>query len=227
MLKLDSLRLYLFQGSDFNFEDSPKIDLTLEQTNINENQDENNDENNDYIFPDNSLNSEIFIDSNYLFKINELKMKQISKNKRKRNDPRDYSNYIVLNLIEMEFKIVDFSFYDFSINKFFIDDNFENSQYQKIISKKDFLIENSKFLMCKFDLIKSNTQTKEKEKNKEKEKEKEKTYIRINLSLPSLEIFIDQIPLLFLFKFFVSSNNDNNETNSELKETNDLSEEKI
>ena len=224
ILKLDSLHLYLFQGSDFNFEDSPKIDLTLETQNINENQEEN-DENNDYIFPDNSLNNEIFIDSNYLFKINEVKTKQISKNKRKRNDPRDYSNYIVLNLIEMEFKIVDFSFYDFSINKFFIDDNFENSQYQKIISKKDFLIENSKFLICKFDLSKNNAQPKEKEKNKEKEKEK--TYIRINLSIPSLEIFIDQIPLLFLFKFFVSSNNDNNEINSELKETYDISEEKI
>ena len=52
------------------------------------------------------------IDSNYLFKINEIKKKKIIKNKRKRKDPRDYSNYILLNLIDMEFKIVDFSFYE-------------------------------------------------------------------------------------------------------------------
>ena len=196
LLKLDSLRLYLFQGSDFNFQDDPKNDLTLDIPKINEGEEEEKEENNDYMFQD--IPNEMHIDSNYLFKINEVKKKKIVKNKRKRKDPRDYSNYILLYLIDMEFKIVDFSFYDFSIDKFFIDDNFEKSQYQKIISKKDFLSENSKFLVCKIDLSKINT----------KIKEKEKTYIRINLSLPSLDIFIDQLPLLFIFKFFISSNND-------------------
>ena len=52
--------------------------------------------------------------------------------------------------------------------------------------------------MCKIDLTKINSQI----------KEKEKTYMRINLSLPSLDIFIDQIPLLFIFKFFITSNNE-------------------
>ena len=199
LLKLDSFRLYLFKGSDFNFEDDPKIDLTIELPKVNnEEEEENNEINNDYIFQDNSLPNEIHIDTNYLFKINEVKKKQIIKNKRKRKDPRDYTNYILLNLIDMEFKIVDFSFYDFSIDNFFIDDNFKKSRYQKIISKKDFFSENSKFLTCKIDLTKINSQI----------KEKEKTYIRINLSLPSLDIFIDQLPLLFIFKFFISSNNE-------------------
>ena len=199
LLKLDSFRLYLFQGSDFNFEDDPKNDLIIELPKIKEDQDEENSEiNNEYLFQDNPLNNEMHIDSNYLFKINEIKKKKIVKNKRKRKDPRDYSNYILLNLIDMEFKIVDFSFYDFSIDNFFIDDNFKKSRYQKIISKKDFFSENSKFLMCKIDLTKINSQI----------KEKEKTYMRINLSLPSLDIFIDQIPLLFIFKFFITSNNE-------------------
>ena len=199
LLKLDSFRLYLFQGFDFNFEDDPKNDLIIELPKIKEDQDEENSEiNNEYLFQDNPLNNEMHIDSNYLFKINEIKKKKIIKNKRKRKDPRDYSNYILLNLIDMEFKIVDFSFYDFSIDNFFIDDNFKKSRYQKIISKKDFFSENSKFLMCKIDLTKINSQI----------KEKEKTYMRINLSLPSLDIFIDQIPLLFIFKFFITSNNE-------------------
>ena len=207
LLKLDSFRLYLFQGSDFNFEDDPKNDLSIELPKIkNDEEEENNEINNGYIFQDNSLPNEMHIDSNYLFKINEIKKKKIFKNKRKRKDPRDYSNYILLNLIDMEFKIVDFSFYDFSIDNFFIDDKYKKSRYQKIISNKDFLSENSKFLTCKIDLMKINSQI----------KEKEKTYVRINLSLPSLDIFIDQLPLLFIFKFFMSSNN---ETKTEVKDT--------
>ena len=68
-LKLDSFRLYLFQGSDFNFEDDPKNDLIIELPKIKEDQDEENSEiNNEYLFQDNPLNNEMHIDSNYLFR---------------------------------------------------------------------------------------------------------------------------------------------------------------
>lgn len=208
LLKLGSLRLYLFQGSDFNFQEYPKKYFELEDSsNLKENENNNND--NEFIFPDNSANNEMHIDKNYLFKISNPIKKKVFKQKRKRKDERDYSNYILLNLIDLSFKIVDFSYFDFSIGKFFIDDNFENSQYKKIISKKDFLAENSKFLICQIELIKSDI--KPKEKNNQN---KENTFIRINITGPSLDIFVDQLPLNFIIKLLLSMNYDKNEVNN-------------
>jgi len=206
LLKLCSFRVYLFQGSDFNFEDNETKDLLLEEEPL-EKSDEINNIENDYNYQEKP--DELHIDNNYLFKISSLKKKKISKQKRKRKDARDYSNYILLNLIDMTFKIVDFSYFDFSIDKFFIDDNFENSLYKKIISKKDFLSENSKFLICKIELMKNDVIKKEKNAQN-----KETTFIRINLTIPSLDIFIDQLPLIFIVKFLLSMNFDKNEINT-------------
>ena len=208
LLKLGSLRLYLFQGSDFNFQEYPKKDFDPEDSS-NFEPNENNNNNSDYIFQDNSANNGMHIDKNYLFKISNPIKKKVFKQKRKRNDERDYSNYILLNLIDMSFKIVDFSYFDFSIGKFFIDDNFQNSQYKKIISKKDFLAENSKFLICQLELIKS--EIKPKEKN---DTNKENTFIRINITIPSLDIFVDQLPLNFIIKLLLSMNYDKNDVNN-------------
>ena len=157
LLKLSSLRLYLFQGSDFNFENYPNKDLDLMEPSSKLEEDNDNKENNEFDFQDNQNNNEMNIDRNYFLKIIDPIKKDISKSKRKRKDERDYLNYILLNLIDMSFKIVDFSYFDFNIGKFFIDDNFQNSRYKKIISKKDFLIDNSKFLLCLIDLNKKNT----------------------------------------------------------------------
>ena len=210
LLKLGSLRLYLFQGSDFDFEENPKKDLDLEDSSSN--LEINNNENNEFIFPDNSSLNGLHIDNNYLFKIDKIK-KKIIKPKRKKNDIRDYSNYILLNLIDLSFKIVDFSYFDFSIGNFFIDDNFEKSQYKKIISKKDFLSDNSKFLMCRLELLKNDIKNKEKEKENSN-KNKDITFMRIDLSIPSLDIFVDQLPLNFIIKLLLSMNFESNETNN-------------
>ena len=211
LLKLGSLRLYLFQGSDFNFQDYPNKDFDLGDSSSNLEQNDNNNEDNEFAFPDNS-NNEIHIDKNYLFKISEPIKKTISKQIRKRNEIRDYSNYILLNLIDMSFKIVDFSYFDFAIEKFFIDDNFENSRYKKIISKKDFLSENTKFLTCKIELIKN--EPNKKENNEKNNQIKETTYIRINLNIPSLDIFVDQLPLNFIIKLLLSMNYDKSESDN-------------
>ena len=211
LLKLGSLRLYLFQGSDFNFQDYQNKDFDLGDSSSNLEQNDNNNEDNEFAFPDNS-NNEIHIDKNYLFKISEPIKKTISKQIRKRNETRDYSNYILLNLIDMSFKIVDFSYFDFAIEKFFIDDNFENSRYKKIISKKDFLSENTKFLTCKIELIKN--EPNKKENNEKNNQIKETTYIRINLNIPSLDIFVDQLPLNFIIKLLLSMNYDKSESDN-------------
>ena len=166
LLKLSSLRLYLFQGSDFNFENYPNKDLDLMEPSSKLEEDNDNNENNEFDFPDNQNNNEMNIDRNYFLKIIDPIKKDISKSKRKRKDERDYLNYILLNLIDMSFKIVDFSYFDFNIGKFFIDDNFQNSRYKKIISKKDFLIDNSKFLLCQIDLTKNDNKKKRKRKRK-------------------------------------------------------------
>ena len=125
----------------------------------------------------------------------------------------------------MSFKIIDFSYFDFSIGKFFIDDNFQNSRYKKIISKKDFLIDNSKFLICQIDLTKNDTQKKEKEKEKNAQK-KETTFMRINVLIPSLDIFVDQLPLNFIIKLFYSTDN-NNEIKSKGPSSNKSEDNKI
>ena len=213
LLKLSSLRLYLFQGSDFNFENYPNKDLDLMEPSSKLEEDNDNNENNEFDFPDNQNNNEMNIDRNYFLKIIDPIKKDISKSKRKRKDERDYLNYILLNLIDMSFKIVDFSYFDFNIGKFFIDDNFQNSRYKKIISKKDFLIDNSKFLLCQIDLTKNDTKKKEKEKEKNSQI-KEKTFMRMNVSIPSLDIFVDQLPLNFIIKLFYSTDNNKNEIKS-------------
>ena len=210
LLKLGSLRIYLFQGSDFNFQDYPNKDLDLDSPPSDSNI---NNSNNEFIFPDNSGENNIHIDIHYLFKITDPIKKNTSKQIRKRKDPRDYSNYILLNLIDMSFKIVDFSYFDFSIGKFFIDDNFENSQYKKIISKKDFLSENTKFLMCQIELIKDETKSKLSKGNKSQKKDI--TYIRISCTIPSLDIFVDQLPLNFIIKLLLSMSYDKKESDGE------------
>ena len=126
-LQIDSFRLYLFQGSDFDFESSSKEILDI--INISPKDKSENDE---ALFQNDS-SQDLLIDNNYLFKITVPRKKKLLKKRRKRKNFRDHSNYILLNLIDMNFKIIDFSDFDFTIRKFFIDDNFENSQYKKII----------------------------------------------------------------------------------------------
>ena len=201
LLELTSLRLYFFSGFDFNFEDDKNKDLDLSSS---ENKDKNlNKEHKENIFE---------IESNYLFKCtlkknNDIEKKIFQKNKRKKNDERDYSNYILINIINLSFKIIDFCYFDFIIDNFFIDDNFEKSLYKKIISKQNYSNEYSKFLICKIDF----------NKNNEINKNKDVSTLRINLVLPSLDIFVDQLPLNFIIKLLLSQNYDKNE-NSE-KET--------
>ena len=222
LLKLCSLRLYLFQGSDFNFENYPNKDLNLKDPSSNLEGDNDNNENNEFVFPDNSNNNEMNIDRNYLLKITDPIKKDISKKRRKRKEKRDYSNYILLNLIDLSFKIVDFSYFDFHIGKFFVDDNFENSRYKKIISKKDFLTDNSTFLLCQFELTKN--EIKKKEKNKQI---KETTFMRINASIPSLDIFVDQLPLNFIIKLYYSTDNNADENKSKNSSSNKSDDKKI
>ena len=196
LLELTSLRLYLFSGYDFNFEDDTKKDLDLssvENNEINLNKDYNN--------------KNLEIDTNYLFKQiykNEEKKNKINLqiNKRKKKEERDYNNYILINLTNLSFKIIDFCFYDFIIGNFFIDDNFEKSLYKKIISKKDYSNEISKFLICKIDLNKNKTKN-----------NSEITSLRINAIIPSLDIFIDQLPLNFIIKLILSQNFDRKDEN--------------
>ena len=208
-LQIDSFRLYLFQGSDFDFESSSKEILDI--INISPKDKSENDE---ALFQNDS-SQDLLIDNNYLFKITVPRKKKLLKKRRKRKNFRDHSNYILLNLIDMNFKIIDFSDFDFTIRKFFIDDNFENSQYKKIISKKDFISENSQFLKCKLELIKNNNDSNINNNTKNKIKDNITTNIRIYLNIPSLDIFVDQLPLMFIIKLFLSYNYDKNEENKE------------
>ena len=190
ILGLSSFRFYLFSGYDFNFQDDTNKDFDLSSA-------QNEEKNNDVEY---NKEKNIEIDSNYLFKLtfknndNNKTNKALKISKRKRNEERDYNNYILINLINLSFKIIDFYYFDFIIGNFFIDDNFEKSQYKKIISKKDYSNEMSKFLVCKIELF----------KNEEINKNKDISCLRINLTLPSLDIFIDQLPLIFLIKLFLS-----------------------
>ena len=101
------------------------------------------------------------IESNYLFKLSFQNKSEIEINnknnlcitRRKKNNERDYNNYILINIINLSFKTTDFYYFDFIIGNFFIDDNFEKSLYKKIISNQDYAHDNSKFLVCKIDFI--------------------------------------------------------------------------
>jgi len=212
LLELNSLRLYLFSGSDFDFRDDPKKDLDLSSVSKN-----------DFILEDNEKEEQedqeddiLEIDENYLFKCdennkdnynnnNKINEKVFHVNKRKKEEERDYSNYILLNLFNLSIKVIDFSFYDFIIGNLYIDDNFEKSQYQHIISKQDYSNQISNFLICKIEMI----------TNKKINVDKDITCLNINLSLPSLDIFLDQLPLTFLLKIFLSINYDNNDNNED------------
>ena len=208
LLELDSLRLYIFSGSDFNFEDDTKNDLDLTDVRNQENKEKAEDDKED----------QDDIDKNYLFKYSYQKKPKNKKilqiNKRKKIEERDYKNYILLNIINLSFKIIGFSYFDFIIDNFFIDDNFDKSQYNKIISKQDFS-RDSKFLVCKFEIS----------PHKEVNKNKNVEYLRIYLTLPSLDILVDQLPLTFIIKFILSRNYDKNKENKD-KENDDINNDK-
>ena len=208
LLELDSLRLYIFSGSDFNFEDDTKNDLDLTDVQNQENKEKAEDDKED----------QDDIDKNYLFKYSYQKKPKNKKilqiNKRKKIEERDYKNYILLNIINLSFKIIGFSYFDFIIDNFFIDDNFDKSQYNKIISKQDFS-RDSKFLVCKFEIS----------PHKEVNKNKNVEYLRIYLTLPSLDILVDQLPLTFIIKFILSRNYDKNKENKD-KENDEINNDK-
>ena len=217
ILELDSLRLYLFSGYDFNFEDDTKKDLDLSSE---INRDLNMNEENK------GINLDLDIDTNYLFKLtlkgNESIRKEFRVNKRKKKEERDYDNYILINIINLSFKILDFYYFDFIIGNFFIDDNFKKSLYKKIISKQDNLSETSKFLICKIEFS----------KNKEINQKKDVSCLRINLIIPSINIFIDQLPLNFAIKLLLSQNYDrkaenNNEFPEKVEEKKEKEKEKL
>jgi hypothetical protein len=62
--------------------------------------------------------------------------------------------------------------------------------------------------------------------NKKINVEKDVTCLNINLSLPSLDIFLDQLPLTFLLKIFLSINYDNNDNNDDNDSDNNMAAEK-
>ena len=208
LLEINSLHIYFFSGSDFDFQDDPKKDLDLstfsnEEINLDNVKEDENQENNI-----------LEIDDNYLFKCNynnNKRKKILQINRRKKNKERDYTNYILINLINLSIKIVDFSYFDFIIGNFFIDDNFEKSQYKNIISKQDYSNEVSKFLICKIEMI----------KNKEMNKDKDITNLIINLTFPSLDIFVDQLPLTFILKILLATNYDKNNEDNKNNESDD------
>ena len=208
--ELESLRLYLFSGNDFSFQDDKKKDLDLSSS--------NEDLNLSIGHKKNGLN----IESNYLFKLSFQNKSEIEINnknnlcitRRKKNNERDYNNYILINIINLSFKTTDFYYFDFIIGNFFIDDNFEKSLYKKIISNQDYAHDNSKFLVCKIDFI----------NNQELNKNKNLSSLRIKLSIPSLDIFVDQLPLNFIIKFLLSQNFDN-ESNKENENDSNKTEE--
>ena len=216
-LELYSLRLYLFSGNDFSFQDDIKKDLDLSSP-LNNNEDNLEEINNE----DGKENNCFFdIDTNYLFKY-KLSKKQINKkvlqlNKRNKIEQRDYNNYIIINIINLSFKIIDYCYCDFIIDNFFIDDNFQKSEYKKIISKHDYMNEISKFLLCKIEV----------NKNKENNRYKDVSNLIINIIVPSLDIFIDQLPLTFIIKFMLSNNNDKNNEDTVSDKNSYKSEEKI
>ena len=197
ILQLNSFRLYLFSGYDFNFQDDTKKDLDLSSE---QNPDININNENDNINLD--------IDTNYFFKLtfkndDNSSKKILRVNKRIKTEVRDYKNYILITILNLSFKIIDFCFFDFIIDNFFIDDNFEKSLYKKIISKQDYANETSKFLICNIDF----------NKNEEVNKANDVSFLKINIILPSLDIFVDQLPLNFLIKLILSQNYDKNEEN--------------
>ena len=204
LFELESLRLYLFSGNDFNFQDDKKKDLDLSSS--------NEDLNIGNAYKKNSFD----IETNYLFKLGFKNHKNLNKNhknnlhldKRKKNDERDYNNYILINILNLSFKTTDFCYFDFIIGNFFIDDNFEKSLYKKIISNQDYIHDFSKFLVCKIDFT----------NNKELNRNKDVSSLRINLSIPSLDIFVDQLPLNFIIKFLLSQNYDKIEQNNKENE---------
>ena len=210
ILQLDSLRIYLFSGYDFNFEDDTKkdLDLTSEQNrdlNINN--------------ANNKLNLDI--NTNYLFKLtfsnnDNDNIEEFKVNKRKKKEERDYEKYLLINILNVSFKIIDFCYFDFIIGNFFIDDNFTKSLYTKIISKQDSNSDSSKFLICKIEYT----------NNKEMNKKKDVSCLGINLIFPSLDIFVDQLPLNFLIKLFLSQNYDKSEENDVKKGKEEISTEK-
>ena len=216
LLELSSLRIYLFSGSDFYFQDDPKKNLDLSSISQN-----------DFILEDNDKEDQeedtLEIDGNYLYKCNinnnndKKNEKVFHVTKRKKEEERDYSNYILLNLFDLSIKIIDFSFYDLIIGNLYIDDNFEKSQYQHIISKQDYSNQISKFLICKIEMI----------SNKKINVEKDVTCLNINLSIPSLDIFLDQLPLTFLLKIFLSINYDSNDNNEDNDSDKNMAAEKV
>ena len=216
LLELISLRIYLFSGSDLDFQDDGKKDLDLSSISKNDIIVEDKDEE---VQEEDTLE----IDENYLNNCNLINNSDYQKNekifrvnKRKKEEERDYRNYILLNLFDLSIKIIDFSFYDFIIGNLYIDDNFEKSQYQHIISRQDYSNQISKFLICKIEMI----------TNKKINVDKDITCLNINLSLPSLDIFLDQLPLTFLLKIFLSINYDNNDNNKDNNSDKNMAAEK-
>ena len=191
LIQLQSLHLYFFSGYDFNFQDDIKKDLDLSS---NSNKEEIDNNNNDIFYG---------INRNYLLKYrlskNEIHKKVLQTKKRIKNEERDYNNYILLNIINFSFLIIDYSYYDIVIDNFFIDDFFEKSEYKRIISKHDYTNETAKFFLCKIESI----------KNKENKNYKDVTDLTINIIIPSIDIFLDQLPLTFIIKFILSRNYDN------------------
>ena len=80
-----------------------------------------------------------------------------------------------------------------------------------IILKKDYSNEVSKFLICKIEMI----------KNKEMNKDKDITNLIINLTFPSLDIFVDQLPLTFILKILLATNYDKNNEDNKNNESDD------
>jgi hypothetical protein len=188
LLELDSLRLYLFSGYDFHFNDDTKNDLDLSDV-------ENRESKiNDY------ENEPLDIIRNYLFKYNQQKKsksKTVSQiNKRKKNEERDYNNYVLINIINLSISIIDFCYFDFVIDNLYIDDHLEKSLFNKIISKQDYS-KNNKFLICKLEF----------NQNNEMNKDKNISFLNIFLTLPSLDILIDQLFIVLIIKFFMSKEN--------------------
>ena len=196
-LELNSLHVYLFAGFDFYFEDDKNNDLDLSDAKNKKNK--KNDE-----------NEPLEINKNYLFKYNHQKKKKNRKilqvNRRKKIEEREYNNYILLNIINLSISIIDFCYYDLCIDNLFIDDNLEKSQFSKVISKQDYS-NNLKFLICKLEINKNAIN-----------KNEQCVFLNIFLTLPSLDILIDQLFLEFIIIFIIAKEherNDNNENDEE------------
>lgn len=233
IFKIHQMKFYIFSGEDFHFTNEYCFDLNIKLKNqldvinnifLNGDLDYYELEDNDNKKNEKELNSKIneneqqnisinMVDDHFSKMIN-IKSKPFHEIRKIKVNIKDFSNYLVLNMIKLE---VDFSFNEnnfFNLN-FLADiedieilDFIQLSKFKKIFSKvKEKSSSRTKIISFKCEL---------EEKNKDHDYKIRTIVTYISLSVSDLNILISQLSLEFILSYFkyINDNLNNNIKNS-------------